>query len=160
MFRRPHIGRPSGASIGRTPTQHKQNEVGGQAKRSIEKRFPETNYPRVYSTLHPLRDSFTLDLDQAFSQSDDRSVGATESTQLLHGTSGLDSRCGQIPTNDKSTIIFFKKIFTPSLDSLQSRSELGIIEFTYLKHISERIQTSWLGVRSSYQAIWLGVGVN
>src|ERR1700736_1202716 len=42
MFRRPHIGRPSGASIGRTPTQHKQNEVGGQAKRSIEK-LPESN---------------------------------------------------------------------------------------------------------------------
>jgi hypothetical protein len=41
MFKRPHIGRPSGASIGRTLTQHKQNEVGGQAKRSIEKKLPE-----------------------------------------------------------------------------------------------------------------------
>ena len=66
MFTRPHIGRPSGASIGRTLTQHKQNEVGGQAKRSIEEKLPETTYPRINPTLQPLRDSFTLDLDQAF----------------------------------------------------------------------------------------------
>jgi hypothetical protein len=80
------IGRPSGASIGRTPTQHKQNEVGGQAKRSSEKKFPETTYPRINPTLQPLRDSFTLDLDQASSQSDDRSVGATKNTQLSRRT--------------------------------------------------------------------------